>query len=73
MYLDIVSNQDNFPMIKKILTLFHVASEPTSFKLGEGEVSSPTSNLVIFKDRDLKFGDNAHFLIKVTSGTMPDF
>ena len=40
------------------LTLFHVASEPTYFTLW-GEVH--LSNFVIFKDRDLKFGDNVYF------------
>jgi hypothetical protein len=44
----------------KRLTLFHVASEPTYFTLG-GDVSSPPSNFVIFKDRDLKFGDDVYF------------
>ena len=42
------------------LTLFHIASEPTYFTF---QVSSPPSNFVIFKDRDLKFGDDLYFLI----------
>ena len=42
------------------LTLFHVASDPTYSTFGE-EVSSPPSNFVIFKDKDLKFCDNVHF------------
>ena len=45
---------------ENLLTLFHVASEPTYFTL-EGELSSPPSNFVIFKDRDLKFGDDVYF------------
>ena len=49
-----------------LLTLFHVASEPTHFTF---QVSSPTSSFVIVKDRDLKFGE----FLKVTLDTKPDF
>ena len=42
------------------LTLFDVASNPTYFTL-EVEVSYPPFNFVIFKDKDLKFGDNVNF------------
>ena len=53
-----------------LLTLFHVASNPTYFTLG-GQVSSPPpSNFVIFKDKDFKFGEMfiIKFEIKVSFG-----
>ena len=57
-----------------MLTLYHVASEPTYFTL-EGGSFLPPSNFVIFKDIYLKFGDNVifEFKIKVTLSTMPNF
>ena len=46
-----------------LLTLFHVTPIANLFYVGGGgvvKVTSP-SNFVIFKDRDLKFGDNIYF------------
>ena len=58
-----VAIQDEMPSgssIKSVsfqVQIFHVASEPTYFTLGGEE----TSKFAIFKDRNLKFGDNVHF------------